>query len=52
MQNANGQLRYSRSDVTEYLAYAHGERPKAYVASECANLMARSRATPPVAGAA
>jgi predicted RecB family nuclease len=49
MQSANGQLRYSPSDLTEYLACAHaaalsravarGERPKAYVASEYANLI-------------
>jgi uncharacterized protein len=49
MQSANGQLRYSPSDLTEYLACAHaaalsravarGERPKAYVASAYANLI-------------
>ncbi len=49
MQSANGQLRYSPSDLTEYLACAHasalsravarGERAKAYVASEYANLI-------------
>ena len=49
MQSVDGELRFSPSDLTEYLACAHasalsraiakGERPKAYVASAYANLI-------------
>lgn len=49
MESRNGELRFSPSDLTEYLACAHasamsraaarGERAKAYVGSEYANLI-------------